>query len=177
MRQFGIVALAFAMLVIGASKAAAQDARKAGITMSTGSSVGVYIPLGDNAAIQPGIDFGRSTSDYEGSQFINDSITTTTWAPGVSLLFFVKSWDATRLYVSPQYTYARNSSDLDDDEPRSAHSAAGMIGAQHRFGSRFAMFAETGLSWGRSKSTTGPTSSVTSTAWSTRSTVGGILFF
>lgn len=179
MRRFGVITAAFTLMMTGASVAAAQDAPKAGLTLATGATVGVHVPVGDRAAIRLELGFGRSTTEYEGSQFINDSITSTTLAPGVSGVFYVKSWEATRLYLSPQYSYARGTTSLNDDV-NASHALAGMIGAEHRFGSRFAMYAEAGLGWSRSKtelSGGSPASSTTNTAFGTRSAVGGILFF
>ena len=167
------------VLMLGASTASAQDASAAGLTLSS-NAIGIHVPAGDRAAIRPTLGFSRNTSDYEGSQFIEDSITTTTLVPGVAVLLYLKSWDDTRLYVSPQYTYSRLSSNIDGDEPRNAHSGAFMVGAQHGLGARFGLFAEGGLGWTRSKSTSpGNTlpASVTTTTWGTRATVGGILFF
>jgi hypothetical protein len=180
MRKYGLIAGVCAGLLVSASTASAQDTNKTGLTMSSGSSIGVLVPVGDNAAIRATLGFARATSDYVGSQFVDDSISTTTLIPGASVLFYLKSWDATRLYVSPQYSYSRVSSSSDNADARGSHSAAFMVGAQHSLGARFGVFAEGGLGWSRSKSTVSSqfdTSSITSSAWSTRATVGGILFF
>ena len=104
------------VLMLGASTASAQDASAAGLTLSS-NAIGIHVPAGDRAAIRPTLGFSRNTSDYEGSQFIEDSITTTTLVPGVAVLLYLKSWDDTRLYVSPQYTYSRLSSNIDGTNP------------------------------------------------------------
>ena len=180
MRKFGLIAGVCAVLTLTASTAAAQDTTRTGLTMSSGSLIGVLMPVGDKAAVRATLGLARTTTDYDGSQFIQDSITTTSLIPGASVLFYVKSWDATRLYVSPQYSYARVSSNVDGDDPRGSHNGAFMVGVQHGLGARFGVFAESGLSWSQSKtmsSTMFETSSITSNTWSTRATVGGILFF
>ncbi len=180
MRQFGTVALACALVIIGASKAAAQEAPKVGVTMSTGTTVGLYVTASDHVAVRGQIGFNRNTSKYDGENFINESTTNTTWTPGASVLFFVRSFDATRIYVSPQYSYVRNTSSLSDSARSTGHQLAGMVGAQHRLGARFAVFAEAGLGWSRTENSVTSaldTSKITSTSFGTRSALGGILFF
>lgn len=180
MRKYGLILGVCAALLAGASTASAQDTNKVGLTMSSGSSIGVLVPLGGNAAIRPTLIVSRTTSDYEGSQFIEDSISSTTLVPGASVLFYLKTWDDTRVYVSPQYSYQRTSSSREEDEPRGTHNAAFMVGAQHGLGARFGVFVEGGLGWTRNKGVsfaTSEPSSVTTTSWTTRATVGGILFF
>ena len=168
------------MLTIGASTASAQDAAKVGLTLSSGSTIGLHVPLGDRAAIRPTLGFSRTTSDYIGSSFVEGSITSTVLAPGASVIFYLKSLDATRLYFSPQYTYSRLSASNDDDSPRAGHNGAFMIGAQHGLGSRFGVYAEGGIGWSYSKNivnTQLTDSSIKTRSWSTRATVGGMLFF
>lgn len=180
MRNYGVLVAVCAALTLGASTASAQDAAKVGLTMSSGSTIGLQFPVGEQAAIRATIGFSRSTSDYEGTQFIEESISTTTLGPGASVLFYLKSWDATRLYVSPQYTFSRLSTSRADDEPRTGHSGAFMIGAQHGLSERFGVFAEGGLGWSRVKNSVTSqldSSSITNTTWSSRGVVGGILFF
>lgn len=176
----GILAAMVAVFVIGASTASAQDSPKAGITMSTGSSIGVYIPIGDAAALRPTVGFSRSQSDYDGVTFANEELTTTSLTVGASVLFYVKSWDATRLYLSPQYSFARAKSSGNDDRASTGHALAAMIGAEHTFGSRFGVFAESGFGWSRSRnplSSQLDESSITTTVLNTRATIGAVLFF
>lgn len=178
MRTYGILTAVCAVLTLGAATASAQDSAKTGLTMSSNSAIGILVPLGDKAAVRPHLRISRSTSDYEGSQFIHDSASSTTLVPGADVLFFLKSWDTTRLYVSPQYTYSRSSASRDgeDDEPEATHGGAFMVGVQHGLGARFGVYVEGGLNWTRNKSQSG-LSSVTTNVWSSRATVGGILFF
>lgn len=177
MKKCGVMCAASALVltVIGASPASAQSASKAGLTMSSGSAIGVYIPLGDQVTIRPQIAFQRTTAELP----VGGSTTATTWSPGVSLLLTLKTWDSTRLYVSPQYVYSRGNAESNGSESKgTAHSVTGIIGAQHTLGSRFAVFGEVGMGWSKaeSKSSTG-TAGATSRVWTTRSTIGGILFF
>lgn len=180
MKKSAIVIAALALTVIGAAPARAQAPAKAGLTMSTGSSVGVVIPLGASVAVRPHVSFVRSATDYDGNTFVTDEATSTTIAPGVSLLFTAATWNDTKFYLSPQYTYARNTSTAggEDFPAATSHMVSGMIGVQHTLGARFAVFAETGLAWSRNRSNSGFTgeNTITGTSWSTRSTVGGVLF-
>lgn len=180
MRKYGLIAGVCAGLLLGASSASAQDTNKAGLTMSSGSTIGVLFPVSDKAAVRATLGFLRTTADYEGSAFIEDSITTTTFVPGASVLLYVRSWDTTRLYVSPQYTYSRLSSSSANASSNGQHNAAFMVGAQHSLGARFGMFAEAGLGWSHSETASSSqlaTALITSNTWGTRATVGGILFF
>ena len=170
-------AAAVALMAAGVAPAAAQETGKTGLVMTSGSLVGLTFQAGDSVAIRPSVAFLRSTS--EGGGLADGDRTSTGWAPGVSVLFYVKSWEATRLYVSPQWTYSRvTASDDGQNESKSTgHSLAAMLGAQHNLGSRFAVFGEVGLSRATAESDNAFAIGSKTTTWSTRSTVGGILFF
>jgi hypothetical protein len=177
---FGVcVAAAAAVTVIGASPALAQDAPKVGLVFGKNSQLGVHIPLGDSVAIRPAVAWIKTTAEYEGSMFVSDDVSSRTWVPSVDLLFYLKTWDNTRVYVSPQYLYTRStqSSSEFDDNTDDAHTFRGMFGAQHTLGSRFAVFGEAGIE--HSRRSTGVTvgSSTTSRAWNTRTTFGGMFMF
>ena len=179
-KTFGTIVSTLAVLVAGVCRAAAQEAPKVGVTFSTGVVVGLHVEASDRVAVRAQVGVNRNTTKYDGDNFINESTTNTTWTPGASVLFFVRSFDATRIYVSPQYSYVRNTSSLSESARSTGHQLAGMVGAQHRLGSRFAVFAEAGLGWSRTKNSVTSvldTSKITSTSFGTRSALGGILFF
>jgi hypothetical protein len=173
----GGMAVAVALTVIGVTPAAAQDSGTVGLVMMSGSSVGLTIQATDSVAIRPSVAFLRATADNGG--LADGDRTSTGWAPGVSALFYVKSWEATRLYVSPQWTYSRTtSSDGGANESKTTgHSLSAMVGAQHNLGKRFAVFGESGLVRATTKSRVGSAVFGKGTNWSTRSTIGAILFF
>jgi hypothetical protein len=180
MKKYAVVcaAVGLALTMIGVAPAAAQETGTVGLVMTSGSTVGLTISASDNVAIRPSVSFIRSSADTGG--LADGERTTTGWAPGVSVLFYVKSWDATRLYLSPQWTYSRaTSSDDGANESKSTgHVLAAMVGAQHNLGSRFAVFGETGLARSTAESTLdGFGLGNKTTTWSTRSIVGAILFF
>ena len=178
MKTYVVACAAVALATIGVAPAAAQETGSVGLVMMSGSSVGLTIQATDTIAIRPSVAFQRSTSDNGGPA--DADRTTTGWAPDVSVLFYVKSWDATRLYLSPQWTYTRvTSSDDGANESKSTgHSLSAMLGAQHNLGSRFAVFGETGLARSTAKASVGGFAvGAKNTSWTTRSTIGGILFF
>ena len=169
-------AAALALTVAGVAPAEAQD-NKTGVVMTSGSSVGLTFEVNDSVAIRPAVAFIRSTSDSGG--LADGERTSTGWAPEVSVLFNLKSWDATRLYVSPQWSYSRTTSSDDgaNESKSTGHSLAAMIGAQHNLGSRFAVFGEVGLGRATAKTRFLNVVGGKTTSWSTRSTIGAILFF
>lgn len=180
MKKYGVgcSALALALMVASVSPAQAQEAGTVGLVMMSGTSVGVSIHASDSVAVRPSAAFARLTSDNGG--LADGKRTATGWAPGINVLCYVKSWDATRLYVSPQWTYSHTTSSDDgaNEAKATGHLLAAMLGAQHNLGGRFAVFGEVGLGRETSKNTgLGGAIGTKATTWSTRSTVGGILFF
>jgi hypothetical protein len=171
-------AAAIVLTAITTAPAAAQEPGSTGLVMGSGSTIGLSIKAGSSVTVRPSVAFVRSTSENGG--LADGDRTTTGWAPGVSVLFQVKSWDATKLYISPQWTYTRStSSDDGENETKSTgHSLAAMLGAQHNLSNRFAVFGEVGLGRTSTDATYFEgTVGNKSTAWTTRSTIGAILFF
>lgn len=171
---------ATAALVMGLSvtPAAAQETGSVGLLMGSGSTVGLTIQVTDKVAIRPSVGFVRSKSDSGG--LADGERTTTGWAPGVDVTFKMKSWDATHLYLSPQWTYTRATASDDgaNETTTTGHDFAGMVGVLHNLGTRFAVYGEAGL--GRSTSKATFLEGVVGgkmTSWSTRSAIGAILFF
>ncbi len=179
-RLLGVcVTAAAAVVVFGATPVMAQDAPRVGLVFGKGSQIGVHIPVGDSVAIRPAVAWIKTSAEYDGSVFIADEVSSRTWVPSIDLLFYLRTWDNTRLYVSPQYVYTRStqsSSELDDNTD-DAHQFRGMFGAQHTLGTRFAVFGEAGLEYGRRSTAVSVGSSTTSRAWNTRTTFGGMFIF
>lgn len=174
MRTFRIAAGTIVLTTIAVMPAMAQEPGRVGLLMTSDSNVGLRIEATERVAIRPEVGFIRTTSDSLGGER-----TTTSWSPGLSLLFELKSWDRTGLYLAPRWTYSRTTT---GDSPNTGsakaagHAVSAMIGAQHNITDRFGVFGEVGV--GRTSS---KTESQFSTArahyWSTRSAVGAILFF
>jgi len=174
------VAVVISVLFGSSTSAFAQDKGKVGLTMGYPSSVGILFHVTDKIAIRPEFNFAQSSSDIE--TLIVDS-ESSSWAigTGVSALFYLRAWDDTQLYVSPRFTYTHNStsSEIGSEASSNSWGLMGSVGAQHKLGTRFAVFGEVGL--GYSRSTIGAGSLVvgeaTASTLATRTGVGVILYF
>jgi len=176
MRAFKVLMATMALTTIGVMPAAAQEAGTVGLTLASESTVGLTIQATGRIAVRPEVGFTRSTSEGTGS---GGKRTTSSWSPGLSLLFYVKSWDNTRLYLSPRWLYSSlTSADAASsfESKATGNAVSAMLGAQHNITERFAAFGEVGIGRSSSKSDSGLSSS-SSNFWSTRSTVGAIVFF
>jgi hypothetical protein len=172
MRTFRLIAAALTLTTIAVVPALAQEPGNVGLTMTSGSVVGITIEANRWLSIRPEVVFSRATIEASGA---SNDLTTTFWGPGLSLLFHVKSWDATRLYLAPEWSYTRATTSSSDTKS-TGHSLFAMVGAQHQITNRFAAFGEAGLGRSTAKSE-GQFSSNSSRTWKTRSVVGVILFF
>ena len=176
MRAFGISIATMALTAIGVTPAAAQEPGQVGLTMTSESTVGLTIQASRLIAVRPELGFIRVAAD---GGLPGGKRTSKSWSPGVSLLFHVKSWDNTRLYLAPRWMYSTTTSaDVagSSESKSSGHAVSAMLGAQHNITGRFAAFGEVGI--GRSSSKTdSPFAFSKSHYWATRSTVGAILFF
>jgi hypothetical protein len=194
------VALMFAVTVVGAPSAAAQDRGQAGIVMGYPPSIGIIWHVTDGVAIRPEVSFTRTTGDTTTvltvSTFPAGTVTTTSqmstntsWqiGVGVSALFYVGRWDALRTYLAPRVAYSKGgfSSTVSNapvgsfDGTTSSYSAAGSFGAQYSLAERFGVFGDVGLGYTRGRTGSGAVASSKSTSntVSTRSAVGVILYF
>lgn len=171
MRMLRLVATAITLTTAAAIPARAQEPGKVGLTMSTESAVGLTIEAAKWLSIRPEVGFSRATSEIAE----RDDLTTTNWRSGLSVLFHVKSWDSTRLYLAPQWTHSRLTSSTSSSKS-SGDTYSGMVGAQHSLTNRFAAFGEVGLERSTSESES-QFSTSSARSWKTRSSVGVILFF
>lgn len=176
---FGVcMASAAAVMILGVTPVMAQDASRVGLVFGKGSQVGVHIPVGDSVAIRPAVAWIKTSVEYEGAMFVANEASNRTLVPSVDLLFYLKAWDNTRVYLSPQYLYTRSTRTTDgEDETNDSHTFRAMIGVQQSVGSRFAVFGEAGLEHDRWSSEGLSLSSTTNRAWSTRTTFGGMFMF
>ena len=186
-----LVPCAVLIAVLPAS-ARAQAKHKAGITMGFPASVGVLWHLNEKVALRPELTFGGSSSET--------SITTTTTTPisinsdnwsvgtGVSALFYLKTEDRLRTYVSPRFIYSHTSTSSDTSglttqppvdlsQSGDAWGGIGSFGAQYAVGDRFTVFGEFGF--GFSHSSTSRSAAGTSgsgNSWGTRGGVGIVYY-
>src|SRR5262245_31016959 len=122
MRHFVFAAIAACLLP---RAAAAQDTPKLGLVMGYPAQVGILWNLSEKVAIRPEVNWTHSTSEspVTSTTFGPTGVTTTTqsltttesnaFGVGVSALLHVWKQDALRVYVSPRFAYARQSSSID----------------------------------------------------------------
>jgi hypothetical protein len=180
------------LAAFGAGTAVAQEeSGQIGVVMGYPASVGVLWRAHDHVAVRPEISFvrtsGESTTNGTASGSINDS-----WSVGfgASALFYLGTGDGLRTYVSPRFSYVRNSAStesapgaLRSENWSHTYSLAGSFGAEYALVKRFSVFGEVGLAYARQtsayRSSTPNVLGNDSTASSvgTRSAVGVIVYF
>ena len=177
------------------ASAGAQEKHKAGITMGFPAAIGVLWHLNEKVAIRPELTFGGSSSET--------TLTTGTLTPitinsdgwsigtGVSALFYMKTEDKLRTYISPRFIYSHTTSSSDTSglttlpgqtpvdlsQSGDAWGGAGSFGAQYAVGDKFTVFGELGFGFTHSttsRSTTGTSGSGNS--WGTRGGVGIVYY-
>jgi hypothetical protein len=186
---------------VWAAPAAAQDAGQIGITMGYPAVIGVLWHVSDRIGIRPEVSLARGKSETSitltvpvvGAPTTSDVVTSENWqvGTGVSALFYLVKGEALRTYVSPRFTYLRNSTTgtafasvptiaTAPTTVSSNYGVSGSVGAQYALAKRFSVFGEAGLAYTRSTvapdSTTFRSESKSRTI-GLRSGVGVILYF
>ena len=162
-----------------ASPASAQEAGDVGVTVSAPSAIGVIWHVTPRLAIRPDLAFSFSGSDGEGG---SPDVSSHTFSLGGSVLFYTGRWDNFQTYVTPRLSYSWSGSNDSGgfDVSQNGWGLSGAFGGQYTLGTRFAVFAEAGLSF--SSQTTEVDSSLSGidrTTWTfgTRTAIGGTLYF
>ena len=171
-------ALAITLLTgLFAANAGAQDHQKIGVVFAVPATVGFEWEVTPRLALRPDVAFARSarssSAPIGGFSFDSREVSV-----GLSAVFYVGNLAPLRIYLSPRYEHqlARNGELPANTDTRSAYAAS--VGAQYDLAPRFAMFAEAGVGYTRSRNTFGGTSGVTTfTSLANRATLGAILFF
>lgn len=183
MRRLISVLFVFAVSVVAARSASAQDTRTVGVTMGYPGSVGLLWNVTDTVAVRPEFSFSLFSSDNDLALVAgNSSSDSTIYSVGLSALLYLAKWDMTRAYVVPRYTYSRTSIDIASpsgntfEETRNGHSIGGSFGAQHALGERFGVYGELGLEYSRFNSDTLGADQRSHT-FATQSGVGVIIYF
>jgi hypothetical protein len=177
--------------VLCAGTAAAQESGSVGVVTGYPASIGVVWRVSTCVAIRPEVSLSKMSGDTTstGVALVTSS---SAWTVGVgaSALFYLADRDGLRPYISPRFSYGRNSSTT--ESPTSSAGAenwsdtyliAASFGAEYSLGRRFAVFGELGLSYSRQTSAYRSTaanvigSDSTANVVGTRSAVGVILFF
>jgi hypothetical protein len=189
MRIVRNMAAAFAMVVVCASGAAAQDRSTVGITMGYPASVGIIWHLGDKIAIRPELTFSGSSSESttpSGSTVETES-EGWTLGTGISALFYLHDYDRLRTYFSPRFTYNKVTSTISSTNGvfnssstgrASTYGIAGNFGAEGRIADKFSAFGEVGFGYNHTTTSSSSSSTrVEGDSWGTRAGVGVIFYF
>ena len=176
-------AVVLGFLLSTGTMAQAQEAGQVGLAIGYPASIGIVWHVSNDFAVRPEFGFSRNWTD---SSFSSDS---TLVNVGASALYYVSKWDSVRSYVSPHFTYGHSSSGgsgtISTSSTGSTYSVVGSFGVQYSPHKRFAVYAETGLGYGRSENTTTSivtgipqvVAKATGSSVSTRSGVGVIFYF
>lgn len=170
---------ALVVIVASARSSSAQEAGRVGLTMAFPASVGIIWQATDALALRPDFTFSQSG----GSSLSSGS---STGSVGISALWYVRSWDNLRTYVSPRFSYLRSSISSQGtpsfSPTTSVSGVSGSFGAEYRLHPHFALFAETGIVYSHSHtdgttSVPGLTFDTATHTWGTRAGVGAIVYF
>jgi hypothetical protein len=186
----GLAVVTVVLSAVGAGTAAAQEGGRVGVVMGYPASVGLLWRPSDGVAIRPEISLSRMSGDSTTSGSAAAS-TSSSWSvgAGVSALFYLGHGDGLRTYLSPRFSYVRNSATTEASGTFRAenwsnnYSVAGSFGAEYALGKRFCVFGEVGL--GYTRQTSGYRSDAanilgsdsTANTVGTRAAVGVIVFF
>ena len=186
MRTYRYIGSLLAILLLGATHAAAQDKDKVGVVMGYPASVGVIFPVTGKIAVRPELSLSGASSSATGSAFVFD-VDGWTVGAGVSALFYLRTYDHLRTYFTPRVVYSHSSNTSSTSSLISSSSTTtangitvtGSVGAQYGLGDRFGVFGEVGFGGGHSttKGAILTTTRSTSNSWGLRSGVGVILYF
>jgi hypothetical protein len=173
-----IVGAMFCAILLATRDAQAQDAKRMGLVFGVSSTTGFGTPAGvaldwelsSWAAIQPEVYFLNETLVFGTDPPVRDQ-----WSlsAGVRGVFYVGTWDAVRIYVSPRvaHLFATGVGPLN-----TGPTVSGTFGAQYRLGSRIGLFAEVGAEYTRLTNTSQNGSSINA-SFGDRHAFGAILFF
>jgi len=164
-------------LVLGIPVAgSAQDAGKTGVTLAYPGAVGILWHVSDAVALRPTVTFSRVSLAG-----LSDTHSTSLGAD-LSVLLYMKKYDAVRTYVSPRLSYVRSSNSgaagtIPLDLTSHSTGFAGSFGAQYTPTPHFGVYAEAGVGYSR-RTAPSSISSITSrsTSWGTTAGVGVVVY-
>lgn len=202
MRIYAIpLVLLIVLTVPGVAKA--QEKGQVGVTFASPASVGLLFHSTESFAVRPDFTFSRTSNDSTGTSGSVNSSTNTAVGIGIAALFYARTWEHLKVYVSPRFSYARSSGHGNGTSPSTfsgtvtstsestgnTYSGSGSVGAQYALSGRFGVFAETGIVYSRLTSSGSATSTFPggtantsgssghANAWGTRAGIGAVLYF
>jgi hypothetical protein len=138
------------VLLLAVADASAQEKGKTGIAMGYPASVGFVAHVTERFAIRPelNVTFGTTETD---SLFGGNAFESSTVGVGFTALFYLRSTDKLRPYISPRYGFSRTKSSSDSplsltESTATSHTVAGFFGAQYSLHDRFSVFGDVGVS-------------------------------
>ena len=177
-----VCAAVLTTILCTATSSFAQE-RRTGLVVSTGSAVGLVLPISERLAIRPEMSF--SVAEVESDRGSETETSAVTGA--VSVLITLRRWDDLRTYVSPRLSFIRTTgtsvvtsgpTSNSFETTNTGSGIAGSFGADYRLGERFAIFGETGLTFSRQTSDSDfSADDSTSRSFGTRTAVGIVFFF
>jgi opacity protein-like surface antigen len=182
--RIGIVVYSLAIVCGIPALAAAQDQRRAGVTMGYPASIGVLWNVAERVAVRPEVSFTRTSNDFTFGTGTATGTSSSVFNVGASALFYLARIEKIRTYVSPRFSYGRSTASNEGSElisgTSNSYSAIGSFGAQYALSDRFTVFGEVGIGYTdqRASSGTGDFRSTNKTStWSSRTGIGLVLFF
>ena len=180
MRRHYVIAL-FVCTISIATTALAQDSKRFGLVL--GSSIAALWKPSASFGIRPEISISHVSATSKNTPTGLETTNTGLQLPfAISALFYTAEKDHLRLYLSPAYTYQRNSSSstVANANTNTVHTngGRGSFGAEYAISDRFSAFGEVGIGYTHQKARNSSNTTETTTgAWFMRSGVGVILFF
>jgi hypothetical protein len=182
--QLGRVALTVAaVFLLAPSVGYSQERPGTGLVTGYPGAVGIIWHVSDRVAIRPDFSFSWSSTNLPGVS--QSTYKNSRYGFGVNGLFYVRTIDNLRFYVSPRVSYTRVRSTSGSSGPTSTATGvhpSGLFGAQYSLHRRFAVYGEAGA--GYSRLTSKSEGSQFSTAfeqkghaWATVTAVGVIVYF
>ena len=184
MRIRRLLSLAAGLVLAGSGTAGAQGAGKTGVTMGYPASIGIVWHATNKVAIRPDLSLSGGSAEISGSSFENDT-DALSLGTGVSVLFYLRTYEHLKTYFSPRFTYSRTRTTSTSSGFTTASSTAtststggaGSFGAQYALGDKFSVFGEVGFGVSHQKGTTSTSSNkATGNSWGTRTGVGVIFY-
>lgn len=148
---------------------------KVGLTFP---STGIIWHLSGRVALMPNAGYIYGWADSNLYSATNRSL-----GVGASLRFYAWEWKGIHLFVSPKYSFNRNSTTSDSAPPTGSpttstsvgngHAITGAWGLQYPISSRVSIYGDYGVSWSRSTSSHSPTTSLSDNSRSSSVRTGG----
>ena len=184
MKRLLVPFLFIGAIAVSPAPAAAQQQGDIGAVIALPTDVGLIWHVSDTIAVRPEINFAFGKSETELASVGEIETSGRGFSVETSVLFYLDDIDSVRTYVSPRIGFDWTSSednDSADDGSGNAFEASVSYGAQYSPVSRFSVFGEIGLEYGRAKSEVsvgdGPQIETRVTNWGPRTQVGVILYF